>query len=74
MVLVAGLDKVARIRERAGRQYLPWAGAVLAVVLSVGIGLFAGASVWSAIVQGFVSAAAATGLWEMIGRSLYPYD
>jgi len=69
-LLVWFLEKVLRIKERAGKSALPWVGAALGVVSLGGLAILQGLSPWSAIAQGLLAGASAVGLWEMIGKHI----
>lgn len=71
MLMVFGLRRT-KIAARLPKEYAPWIACGLGILFSIGTVLAADRPPLTAITHGFVLGAAATGLWEMVGKYLLP--
>ena len=71
MLMVFGLRRT-RLAARLPKEYAPWIACGLGILFSIGTVLAADRPPLTAITHGFVLGAAATGLWEMIGKYFLP--
>lgn len=69
MLLVFGMRKVKALRNLP-KEWSPWIACGLGIIFSIGTVLAADRPPITAITHGFVLGAAATGLWEMVGKHL----
>ena len=61
--------KMTAIPDATRKKVLPWLVAAGGCLLAFGTALLAGAGWLSSILTGLVTSAAATGLWELIGKT-----
>ena len=71
MLMVFGLRRT-KMAARLPKEYAPWIACGLGILFSIGTVLAADRPPLTAITHGFVLGAAATGLWEMVGKYLLP--
>lgn len=68
MLALYAAERFGKVRQKVGKKLWPWVGAGFGIAASIAAGLMAGVDVMDAVVQGFIAGAAATGLWEMVGK------
>jgi len=65
-LLVWFLNRLIGIKDKVGKKALPWVVAGLGVAASIAFTLLTGAPLGAGLVQGFLTGAAAVGLWELV--------
>ena len=66
------MGRLTNLREAVGAKAWPWVGASLAIATTIASSLVVGMPWNEALIQGFIGGAAATGLWEMLGKHILP--
>lgn len=74
MLTIWFLQRVWKIKEKVGKDALPWLAAAGGIGVTVATGLIQGASLGDGILQGLATGAVAVGLWEMILKRLVTKD
>ena len=71
MLMVFGARRL-RAFKNVPKEWSPWIACGLGILFSIGTVFAAGRPPVTAITHGFVLGAAATGLWEMVGKYFLP--
>mgnify|MGYP006995586283 CR=1 FL=1 len=70
MLFLYVAERFGKLRQRVGSKLWPWFGAGIGIAASIAAGLVANIPWQEACLQGFIAGAAATGLWEMLGKHI----
>lgn len=70
MLLLFVADKLVGVKERVGKETLPWLAAALGIAAAIAAQLTTGVHWGQALLQGLTSGLSAVGLWEMVFKNL----